>query len=480
MEQPNALVKIALNDVIQQVNAGSDPTSALKKTASELDLNPNYVHRVGEALNVALHYNHFKTASDRSAHFDIANITEVVSDLFGGKEKTANQYVSENFGVTDADDTVFNYNRMLSNPRYKKAYMEIISSDATEESYGLSFKGAYEKSANVIRDLEQTLDNHKTAAAGAEFELNREFSKLASHFAKDAGYRTAFDEFESQVYAKHGEKATPYLDLLYKTSGITEDRGVHDGGYMTFEPSKELGMFDTLLQKASELIESQEQLKIAEENYTFEKEYFSEIGKLVANNGRLSKAAFDESEEPEIKKKDNLEKEEEQEALEESDPVLAKIQKRASLKKEAIIGKLFTVGNLLNKSNLKENLLKSFGERYTGSFGRQDGIGNTPRANLTMENMERQLLLQELMLTDPILSKVSPQKVAKAYEQILRLSPQVSKEKEVVRAMLRQAVASQAVAPHEADQWTKLDTDILKRKMVSDSYLRGRTEGLKF
>ena len=105
--------------------------------------------------------------------------------------------------------------------------------------------------------------------------------------------------------------------------------------------------------------------------------------------------------------------------------------------------------------------------------------GDTPRHNLTLENMERQLLLQELIMTDPILSRANPQKVGKAYEQILRLSPQVSKEKEVVRAMLRQSVASQAVAPHDADQWTKLDTDILKRRMVSDSYMRGKAD-IKF
>jgi hypothetical protein len=61
----------------------------------------------------------------------------------------------------------------------------------------------------------------------------------------------------------------------------------------------------------------------------------------------------------------------------------------------------------------------------------------------------------------------------------LRLSPQVSKEKEVVRAMLRQSVAAQAIAPYDADQWTKLDTDILKRKIVSENYLKGKTD-IKF
>jgi hypothetical protein len=113
-------------------------------------------------------------------------------------------------------------------------------------------------------------------------------------------------------------------------------------------------------------------------------------------------------------------------------------------------------------------------------FARKKAPQFSGRANVTLDNMERQLLLQDLMMTDPILSKVPPAKVARAYEQILRLSPQVSKEKEVVRAMLRQAIASQAVAPHEADQWTRLDSDILKRRMISDSYLHGRPDGVKF
>lgn len=475
MEQPNSLVKIALSEVIQQVNGGTPPTVALKKTASDLDLNPNYIHRVGEALNVALHYNHFKTASDRSAQFDIADIPGVVSELFDGKEKTAAQYAADTFGANEASDEVFNYNRMLRNPKYKEAYMKIASSDATEESYGLSFKGAYEKSANVIRDLEQGLDNARTEKVGAELSLNSDFSKIAAHFRRDEGYRSSFGEFESQVYSKHGEAAVPYLDLIYKTAGISEDRGVHDSGYVMFDPVREVEMFDTLMKSAENLLTAEETVKTAEENLEFERGYFQEIGKLVANNGSLAKSA-EESDPVQIKKKDSSQKVA-QEA--EVDPVLAKIEKRASLKKEAFMGQLFSLGNLLSKTNVQEELIKGVGERFTGSLNRPHS-GPSPRANLTMENMERQLLLQELMLTDPILSKVPPQRVAKAYEQILRLSPQVSKEKEVVRAMLRQAVASQAVAPHDADQWTKLDTDILKRKMVSDSYLRGKMDGVKF
>jgi hypothetical protein len=188
----------------------------------------------------------------------------------------------------------------------------------------------------------------------------------------------------------------------------------------------------------------------------------------VANNGSLSKNA--EQQDPvKVKKKNKQSK-----VAEERDPVLLRIEKKAKFKKSADVVSLFALTRLLNQSQTQDGLAKNMGERFIRSRD-----GDAPKHNLALENMERQLLLQELIMTDPILSKANPQKVAKAYEQILRLSPQVSKEKEVVRAMLRQSVAAQAIAPYDADQWTKLDTDILKRKIVSENYLKGKTD-IKF
>jgi hypothetical protein len=468
MEQPNALVKIALNEVVNSINSGTTPTTALKKVASDLDLNPNYVHRVGEALNVALHYNHFKKADDRSAQFEIADIPAVVKGLFNETEKTGSQKRAEAFPDNGGEDTVFNYNRILNNPKYKKAYLEIINATETHESFPLSLKGAFEKSANLLKDLERDLDEAKTDKVGSEIDLNQKFSSLSDHFRKDSNYRLSFDEFESQVFSKYGEQAVPYLDLLHKTSKTAEDRGVHDKGYQMFESSKELAMFDSLMKAAEDFAKADDLLKEAEEKFTFEKEYYSEIGKLVANNGSLSKNA--EQQDPVRSKKKNKQSK----VAEERDPVLLRIEKKAKFKKSADVVSLFALSRLLNQSQTQDGLAKNINDRFLESKN-----GNSPKHNLVLENMERQLLLQELIMTDPILSKSNPQKVAKAYEQILRLSPQVSKEKEVVRAMLRQAVAAQAIAPYDADQWTKLDTDILKRKIVSENYMKGRTD-IKF
>ena len=465
MEQPNTLVKIALNEVVQKVNSGTAPTDALKKVASEFDLNPNYIHRVGEALNVALHYKHFKTAEDRSSEFLLADIPEVVASSLNLNEKTAAAQASESFNLETANDEVFNYNRMLSNPKYKKAYLEITAAEKNDnyDSYGLSLRGAFQKSAALLRDLEQTLENKKTEKVGAELNLNSCFSKLASHFKRDENYRLTFSEFESQAFSKHAEKSEPFLDLLYKAAGLTEERGVHDKHYQMFDPSKELGMFDTLLKASEELLVSEEMLKTSEDNYTFEKDYYSEITKAAARGTLLTSNENDASEIV-FKKKINSKI-----AEIEEDPVLKHIEKKAGLFQTLGIGAMVNrhVGGQM------EELLGT-------TFSNKKSFGFSGKPNNTLDNLERQLLVQDLIITDPILSKVNPARVARAFEQILRLSPQVSKEKEVVRAMLRQAIASQAVAPHEADQWTKLDTDILKRKIVSENYLRGKFDTVKF
>ena len=48
MEEPNILIKTALQEAVQKVNEGMSPTEALQKVSSELDLNPNFIQRTGK------------------------------------------------------------------------------------------------------------------------------------------------------------------------------------------------------------------------------------------------------------------------------------------------------------------------------------------------------------------------------------------------------------------------------------------------
>lgn len=501
MEEPNILIKTALNEAVQKVNEGLSPTSALKKVANDLDLNPNYIQRVGEALNVALHYKHFKTAADRSTEFEIADIPTAVSDVFNFNEKSAAEKTAEQFPDSDSHEHVFNYNRMLSNPTYKQAFLEISGASETHESYPTTFNTIYEKSANYINKLTKAAEAAEVSQTETLLELNEKFSALCDEFKRAEGYRTPFEEFESQVYAKHGEAALPYIDLLHKTACVLEERGVHDGGYMMFNTCKEAQLFDGLMKAAEAMVASEKAAMEITENLAYEAAFLKEarimLGKAAAPKSQEEKEeqAHERSESAEEEKAEESDADET-----ESDPVLQAIKKKASdtaysvtaaysedpvadqvMEKEAFFGQLITFGNLISHGG--EALSGLTHPPVTEAFAHQfktNPNATAKKPNLTLENMERKLLLQELMLTDPILSKVNPVKVARAFEQILRLSPEISKEKEVVRAELRAMVASQALSKYDADLMTKMDLGMLKRRVATQEFNKGITEHFKF
>jgi len=495
MDEPNILIKTALNDAVQKVNEGMTPTAALRKVASDLDLNPNYIQRTGEALNVALHYKHFKTASDRSTEFEIADIPAAIEGTFLRSEKTAAEYVSEEFSVGDASATVFNYNRMLTNPVYKRAFMEIAGATETHDSYPATFNTVYEKSANYIKKLSKTAEEAEVTKVGAEIELNEKFSSLCDEFRRDAGYRTAFEEFESQVFAKHGSASLPYINLLHKTACPHEERGVHDDAYMMFDQCKEAQWFDSLMLAATTMVESEKKAAEALDNLSFENSFVKECRMLMGKVGaeKEESAAHENAETAEEEAK------EEKTENEEEDPVLAAIKKKASvseleatanysddpvadkaMEKEAIFGKLLTFGGLLQHGG--ESFAGMMHPPVSEAFNHHFRAPKGPppiKPNLTLENMERKLLLQELMMTDPILSKVNPAKVARAFEQLLRLSPEISKEKEVVRAELRAMVSSQALSKFDAELMAKTDVGMLKRRLATQEFNRGETQNFR-
>jgi hypothetical protein len=494
MDEPNILIKTALSEAVQKVNAGMSPTEALKKVAEDLDLNPNYIQRTGEALNVALNYKHFKTASDRSTDFEIADISKAIQDAFTFTEKTAAEKISERFSVAETNEHIFNYNRALSNPMYKRAFLEIANAPEVNESYPTTFNTVYEKSANYIQSLNKQAEEAEVARVEAEFELNAKFSELSDAFRKDAGYRTSFDEFESQVFSKYGQAALPYLDLLHKTAAQHEERGVHDSGYIMFEQCKEAQMFEGLMSAASQWTAATKTAEEISENLNFEKAYLKDSCRLLGKQSATKccgkctgecKCASSCS----CQKSEDADKEKSAEEVVqphiEADPVLEEIKKKAS-DESYKIAKDYTKDPVLKEAMEKEAFLglgKSTGfgglisEHVSEAFSAGFKPHNTaPKPNMTLDNMERKLLLQELMMTDPILSKINPARVARAFEQLLRLSPEISKEKEVVRAELRAMVSSQALSKFDADLMAKTDVGMLKRRIATQNFNSGHMD----
>jgi hypothetical protein len=408
MDNPNVLIKAASHYAVNEINDGKTPTEALKKAAEYYDLNYDYIQRVGEQLNVALHYNHYKTASDRTEEFLTADIPKVQNALYEDQEKTANHFISEQFSSSELFNPIPDLDKIFTNPKQKEAYMKIASAPR-DQKVPLSPKAIFEKSTNYILELEKQATNALIKKEEAKNNMEASFLNLASGFKKDAAYRTSFAEFESQVYSKYGKDSLPLLDMLYKQANLKETRGIYDDGYIMFHECPELKAYQKFIKYSEEMLSTEKEATEAKENVIFEKEYIDDIYKVSED---LKKNPIENGEQD---------------------------QKIAG-----ILDSVF--------EHIKEQLK---GEQKKNPGTQSDSI---------MDNFERQTVLQDLLLRDPILKKEDHNKVIQAYEQIVKLSPDLAMQKEVVRALLRQMVAGQALAPHSSNQLVEANLNMLKLK----------------
>jgi hypothetical protein len=90
-----------------------------------------------------------------------------------------------------------------------------------------------------------------------------------------------------------------------------------------------------------------------------------------------------------------------------------------------------------------------------------------------IRNLQRQLILEELIAADPVLKGEDPNRVVMAYQTLMRLAPEVSLDKEITRSVLRTATQAAAVSPFDAKTWAELENEI-KRQLEPP---RPRTTG---
>jgi hypothetical protein len=401
---------------------------------------------------VALHYNHFKKHPDAKADdFPIVDAQKVAEDIFGQKEKTASEFKSELFSSFQSEETSPKFARYLEAGPHKEAYEKIIKTEAVYD-FPMSEKGVYEKSANYIRDLKKTAENTQARAQDADYNTTRAFGAILEKFAKAPESRTSFEEFESQAYSTYGERVNAQLDLLHKAGHLKEARGKHDAGYTMFTPCPELGLLDNFLKLAQELPGLKKEAQDAEYNYNFEKSHLDET--FALRGCELKKKAADAEA---LSPLERLEVQMNKEAasiadIPESDPVLARVKltKLAELSKER--ERIKTANDFIDSAM---------------DAARGEGKpGMSATTNTDFDNRDRSFLLQELATTDPILSKIPTKHVVDSYQQLMRIAPEISKEKDMVRSYLRQATAAQGVDPFQGQQLIDANTKLLKQRQL--------------
>lgn len=460
MDGPNLLLKYAVEEILQKINKESlDPQAAVTKVAEERKLNPNFIKRASEVINVALTYNHFKKhAAAKDEDFPIVDAQKVVADIFDKKEKTASQLKSEWFPSGPQD--LPNLNLLLTEPKFAAAYESILKSSAPTESE-ISERGVYEKSALYIDRLEKAVDEQKIKLSSLQDNYTGLFAGIAAKYAKDEAYRTSFSEFESQAYAIHGETGVGYTDFIYKSAQMSEPRGILDSKYTAFTPCDEVKMLGEFIKASDDFAQAKHELVSIEAQYKEAKQKtyatYHAYGKAKHGSVPTFNDSLDFSAIEELAKEAMAPTKKE---IVIDDPVLDKI--KAKIKGKARTEIVAEAEEALDSGVEKKSFdfVNDIVSKYKSP--EQKGVIETDE-----DTQGRQLMLENLAHTDPILSQIHPKKLIDSYSQLLRLAPELSKEKEVVRATLRQMSASQALGPFEAQQLVEANTKLLKQKMLS-------------
>ena len=450
METPDALVKHAVHEIVQGINAGLSPQAATTKVAKELELNPNFIKRSCEAINVALHHSHFKNhPNEKAADFDTVDAQQVIDGIYSTQEKTASEFRSELFSSFQIPETAPKFSRYLEEGPYKEAFAKLVTAP-DEGKTPMSEKGVYLKAANYIKDLEKKAYETEGAALGKQADVDQSFCNILRKFAHAIETRSSWDTFETAVFSKYGESSVPYLDLLYKTSNLKEERGKHDSNIKLSAHCEEVALFDRFIDNVLEHKLAKAASEDAAHNLKFEQDYLKEAYHL--RGCELNKAAFsDDSLLEKVEKSIKSERKKIAEVNQE-DPVMLYIaEKKAGVELE-FDGRVKSAIDLV--------------DMVKGPVNDVAKPSLTANTNTPDANRERALMLQELVSTDPIISKFPTHHVVDAYQQMLRIAPELSSEREITRAFLRQAGATQAIDPFQAEQLIKANTSLFKQHQM--------------
>ena len=442
----------ALHSAVGNFNQSGDPNAAVIKAASEYDFNADQTARLIETFNTARTIYHYKSAADRSQAFDLADSTVIIPGLFKPQAEKAASFTSSDYSEYDRPEFNFQDNMIL---KAGGVHDDVKAAEVTEFlDTSLDTLGARaNKVMRVQRDLAKTArDEARVCAAKSASILSKiardlstgyfevcadKFSRLAGGYAKNAEFAPVMDKFAEFVPKQYQVKAASDIVIDDRDLGSAIDMLKEAKDYMTAE-AEFLGYASVLEKEAN----------------TFEAEFMGMIATQLPHDTAKVASILDTLN-PTLVKRAGPGDQPGQAKSEKQEPLF----QFGSLSKEPKPGMMTDILG----SGISEGAKKPISEHVSTGIDKVM-FGPTERANKDLserlKNTHRQLILEDLMTNDPVLSDAEPQAVANAYQAVLSMAPDLASNKEVVRAILRQSVHAVAISPYEAEQWTNLEKNI--------------------
>lgn len=444
----------ALHTAVGYFNQDNDPNAAIVKAAKDNEFNADQTTRLVEMFNTARTLYHYKSAADRAASFSLASVDEVLPSLFSVAPACISKEAHDYTGYGERERNYHEQELMD-----KAAAVMPVPVDGS-----LTMDAVSTQAMKAVRSLRQTAKIAEDESRIASHNAARTLIKLADMFARSSNKPEMEDQYARLVLSHKDGEWAPVIDKLAEFVPVR-----HKASQLVMEKHARTIVFDDrdlaphleLMKEARDWMQAEAELLAASGQFSkeaddFERSYLTELLPFFHSPVVDSLASFIR---PEIVKAAQTTSETKYKTTNlYGEPVDISTKKQYGDDGKPQPGITDSIGGLMAEGAKKPvtDFLNTGIERaFTEPVARENKA-----LSERLKNVQRQIMLQDLLVNDPVLAEEAPETVAEAYNAILQLVPEVAGNKEVVRAVLRQTVHSVAVSPYDAEIWTKLEQNL--------------------
>ena len=458
-------LRSALEDAVKFCNSGSTPDEAVCKSASAAGFNRDQTDRLVETLNTAITINQYKQASDKTKSFPIAHkdkVAEMMLDadkVLGTSEKKA-----------EVQHVYFEYMKPAYDYVKHADDVEVKAAGSDDRITGLSLDNLAYLSIQQMKLVKNAADYASNVAGIIKGNLITKLYDFADS-VKKAGV-TKYARFKSSTEHKDVLKELDKVLPVEFKEAECNDSLVDDSDLADFEKTaedmandivslKEMRDQAKAMHKQAADMESQINDAFVEKKEGPSTFFGLFKSATLATDGALLDMALGKYVDT-AKKYDSLEKQktrleaQNEKAVESNKKLKKQLDKLREQSSDSDPGFLDYVYGSQNKKDMQGVIglapFRELGDLFFHS--KADENDETIR---TIENVKRSIMLEDLMLNDPVIADADPDIVTDVYKSLLQTSPGVANNKEVVRSILRQAINSIAISPYDANTWADLE-----------------------
>ena len=467
-------LRSALEDAVKFCNGGSTPDEAVCKSASAAGFNRDQTDRLVETLNTAITINQYKQASDKTASFPLAHKDKVASMMLD-----ADKVLGTSEKKAETQHVYFEYLKPAYDYVKHADDVEVKAAGSEEKTTGLSLDNLAYLSIQQMKLVKNAADYANNVAGIIKGNLVTKLYDFADA-VKKAGV-TKYARFKTSTEHKGVLKELDKVLPVKFKEAECNDALVDDSDLVDFEKTaedmandmvslKEMRDQAKVMHKQAADMESQitdafvekkEEgpstffglLKVALSSSPPEKskeDLLKDIKDLTEKNTRIN-SDFDESKKRWEKQRENY-----GDRIDSLNKSLRKTKEK--LDNDRNVGLLDLMWGKRNPNEmLGARDLPFYSAENIESLLFDDKTSENDKTERTIENVKRSLMLQDLMINDEIISEADPDIVASTYNSLIQTAPGVASNKEVVRAILRQAINSIAISPYDASTWADLE-----------------------